>query len=453
MESFIFYKIIGEGGYGKVLLATHRDTGTLVAVKMVKKSDLLNDPIFIRTESEVLQVVGSNHFCTRTYATFQIEDYVCYVMEYLSGGTLEQSRTKEKKKLSTIRVLSAELICGVQSLHSMGVVHRDLKPDQILIDGAGHVKIADFGLSATNMFGSKTDTEKVGTPPYEAPEMTWQRPYDATVDYFSLGVILYEFAFCKYPYTNDMGRFSLETHYPDDADPELVDFLNKLLCKDQNERKAGVSNIRQHRFFNGINWEEVEAGEGRPPFHVPRSGMRNLTRKEKELKYLPRPGLSILPKEQRQFNGISFVCDEWKTILKKNCKMVGGSTKKKRKVVGGSTKKKRKEVGESGKKRKEVGDSGKKKRKEVGKSGKTKRKEVGESGKTKRKEVGESGKRKRKEVGESGKTKRKEVGESGKTKRKEVGESCKTKRKEVGESCKRRKVCQVRGGKRKVCQV
>ncbi|XP_073474306.1 protein kinase C delta type-like [Aquarana catesbeiana] len=137
----------------QVYLVTHRDTLTRVAVKMVKKESMVGNPISTLNEREVLEMVQDNPFCAQAYATFQAEKHLSFVLEYMGQGDLAGQIEETWLTLPTIRRMSAELLCGVQLLHSRGIIHRDLKPANILIHLNGHVKIADFGAAATGMFG------------------------------------------------------------------------------------------------------------------------------------------------------------------------------------------------------------------------------------------------------------------------------------------------------------
>ncbi|XP_075195023.1 protein kinase C delta type-like [Anomaloglossus baeobatrachus] len=173
-QSFTFHKILGEGGFGKVMLATHQACQKQVAVKVVKKRLLIEDSRDeVLIERQVLEMTRKSPFVTRAFSTFQSQDYVFYVMEYLSGGDLRGIMTTNAPfPIAVTRFIAAELICGLQFLHSRGIIHRDLKPENILLDSTGHLKIADFGLAVMNIFGDKKTSDWVGTYIYRAPEVS-----------------------------------------------------------------------------------------------------------------------------------------------------------------------------------------------------------------------------------------------------------------------------------------
>ncbi|XP_040203459.1 serine/threonine-protein kinase psk1-like [Rana temporaria] len=146
-----------------------------------------------------------------------------------------------------------------------------------------------------------------------------KQPFDKDVDYFALGVTLFEAAFGTYPFdkNNPRGSISCESpYYPVGAECVLVDFLNKLLCKDQKKRKAYIANIRKHRLFRGINWEQLEAGETPAPFSACR---KNLVEEMTKTTIDLYGGLNYNcfgEREQALFLGFSFISDEWKAIQK-----------------------------------------------------------------------------------------------------------------------------------------
>ncbi|CAI9564348.1 unnamed protein product [Staurois parvus] len=194
-------------------------------------------------------------------------------MEFLGGGDLEKFiRVSAPLDEETLRRLTAEILCGLQHLHSLQIVHRDLKPENILLDNAGHVKIADFGLSAMCVNECYRVTSWVGTPGYMAPEVYYQSPYYYPADYFSFGIIVYEMALGEHPYYTEQENeeqlvarmYTMPPYLPWYLDFYLHELLRRLLCLDQEQRAYEVCNLRSHPFFKGIDWEEIEEG----PSHV-----------------------------------------------------------------------------------------------------------------------------------------------------------------------------------------
>ncbi|XP_077133609.1 protein kinase C theta type-like [Ranitomeya variabilis] len=326
LESFIFTRKLGEGSFGRVMLATHQPSGLQLAVKMVKKRELLeNAKHTIRLEREVLEITEGSRFFTHAYGTFQTADYAFYAMEYLSGGTLTAFiKFRAPLNVCTTRFLAAEILSGIQFLHSRGIIHRDLKPDNILLDGDGHAKIADFGLAAMNVFGSQKISEFYGTPGYMAPEMVRRQPFNYSVDLFAFGIIIYQMATGFFPFnygycTRRLARSVTcdEPCYPNTMDSQLRNIIARLLCKSPEKRQDFCSNLKGHPFFSPINWEELETERSRPPFTM--KPIRVLkTSKQIELHQVmsgieaQKPPITL--EEQRLFCGFSYISNRWKNI-------------------------------------------------------------------------------------------------------------------------------------------
>ncbi|KAM5171874.1 protein kinase C theta type-like [Mantella aurantiaca] len=317
MDSFIFHHLLGEGSYGKVLLASHTASKELLAVKIVKKRCLIENGVDeALIERQALEKTRHNMFITHLFGCFQTEECLFFAMDYLCGGDL-QNLIDAKGLLSenTVRILTAEIVCGLQHIHSIGIVHRDIKPLNILLDSAGHAKIADFGLSAMGVF----ETAKITGCIHQS------LPYDAMVDYYALGVSVYEMVVGEHPYYQpgmNLDELALEMItfdpcYPLWLDSDLLDLLCKLMGKDQEWRRRVLSDIRDHPFFRNINWVELENGEA-PPLSF--SG-----------RHLELPSLNTVnvadilssddedspmsPEEQQHFMGFSFISEKLKVEI------------------------------------------------------------------------------------------------------------------------------------------
>ncbi|XP_072270232.1 protein kinase C delta type-like [Pyxicephalus adspersus] len=285
-------------------------------MKMVEKRCLLrNNPNTATVELQALQMTRSSPFTTNLHGAFQTENHLFYVMEYLSRGDLRSLiRTFAPFKESAVRFYAAEILCGLQYLHSLGIVHRDIKPANILLDNAGHIKISDFGLAVTGVFGANKTTGLAGTPRFIAPEVCLNIPYNTSVDYYSFGVLVYLMATGKYPFCDENGdRNAISSRNtvlcPPSMSDDLRDFILKLLQEHPLEREKAVSNIREHPFFRQTNWEKVEARETKPPYQL-RTPIEHQTIEAEDL---------ITPKErwpwslgslQQAFNKFSFMSKE-----------------------------------------------------------------------------------------------------------------------------------------------
>ncbi|KAM4048587.1 protein kinase C delta type-like [Anomaloglossus baeobatrachus] len=323
LESFTFHKIIGEGASGKVILATHQASQTQVAVKRVKKRLLLHksrDKILI--ERQVLEMTRKSPLISRAFTTFQSQDYLFYVMEYLSGGDLRNLLTiRAPFTIPAIRFLAAELICGLQFLHSRGIIHRDIKPDNILLDSIGHLKIADFGLAVMNIFGDTKTSGCAGTLFHMAPEILQKKPYNTAVDWFSAGVVICKMATGRHPfYRGKIGGaivkaiINEDPVLPNEMDPQLKAIIEGLLDKSPESRQKFVDNIRDHPFFKEINWTDIEEARACPPFQLPPPPVMTSEKIKHVLSFTETIQPPIAETDQNLFSGFTFANDGWKVI-------------------------------------------------------------------------------------------------------------------------------------------
>ncbi|CAI9592476.1 unnamed protein product [Staurois parvus] len=177
----------------------------------------------------------------------------------------------------TLTRLTAEILCGLQHLHSLKIIHRDLKPSNILLNNAGHAKIADFSLSVMGVTKEHRVKAYAGTVTYMAPEVFNRSPYYAPADYYSLGMIVYEMAVGNHPfYIKGMKRkdlaemmYTMRPYFPKDMDLDTYEFIHRLLCREQEVRGYLVSNLRMHPFFKEIDWAELERLSRQPRESAP----------------------------------------------------------------------------------------------------------------------------------------------------------------------------------------
>ncbi|XP_063621117.1 ankyrin repeat domain-containing protein 12 isoform X2 [Cydia splendana] len=279
IEDFHFVKVLGKGSFGKVLLAELRDTEYYYAVKCLKKDVVLEDDDVECTliERRVL-ALGTNHpYLCHLFATFQTDSHLFFVMEYLNGGDLmfhiqQSGRFPE----SRARFYAAEIVSGLKFLHKRGIVYRDLKLDNILLDFDGHVRIADFGMCKLQIYLEKTADTFCGTPDYMAPEIIKGLKYNQTVDWWSFGVLLYEMLIGQSPFSGcdeDELFWSICNEmpsYPRFLSTDSLNILTRLLDKDARTRLGGIEcmhgDVRDQDFFRQIPWDRLERRELEAPF-------------------------------------------------------------------------------------------------------------------------------------------------------------------------------------------
>ena len=194
LNDFNIEKVLGKGSFGKVFLVTKRDTGQVYAMKSLRKDmiEQRNQKIHTKTEREILGEVNSPFIVQLRFA-FQTPDKLYMVMDFINGGELFfHLRRCTKFTEDRTQFYAAEILEALEYLHSQGIIYRDLKPENVLLDTEGHVRLTDFGLSKKFFSGEKKAYSFCGTPEYLAPEILKGIGHDQAVDFWSLGALIYE---------------------------------------------------------------------------------------------------------------------------------------------------------------------------------------------------------------------------------------------------------------------
>ena len=309
--------IIGRGAFGEVRVCRQISTGDILAIKKMRKEDMLNKNqlMHVRTEREIM--TSSNEWIVNLKYSFQDEYYLYLVMDFLPGGDL--MNLLMKKEILTeneARFYTAEMILAVDSVHKLNCIHRDLKPDNILIDKKGHIQLSDFGLSKlsdkvfypmsvkgapkppkklmnsgndsittanSNMNNSNNSLKvnkktlkknrllaysTVGTPDYIAPEVFGQTGYGQEVDWWSIGVMFFEMVVGYPPFFSEnpgdtckkIIKWKENFSIPADAElsPEAENLILKLVAPAESRLGLhGVEEIMKHPFFKGVDWNNI----------------------------------------------------------------------------------------------------------------------------------------------------------------------------------------------------
>ena len=275
---YVLGKQLGSGGFASVREATHESTGERVAIKVIERSSL-NPDGQIRSEISLCKKLASCDNIVRYKAHFVTEEAVYLALELVTGGEL-YDRLEQAGKFSEdkAREYFAQLLDGVEACHAVGVCHRDLKLENVLMDTDGSIKITDFGFS--KLFTQGSPRTVVGTALYVAPEVVLQDGGEysgVAADIWSLGIILYLLTVGRFPFNRGhiggvapgMSRSAKERFRNDNframshMSPPLVGLLRRVLCADP-ARRANIAEIRQHEWFTGVQDSGTPGGATRP---------------------------------------------------------------------------------------------------------------------------------------------------------------------------------------------
>uniref|UniRef100_A0A3P8P532 Ribosomal protein S6 kinase n=1 Tax=Astatotilapia calliptera TaxID=8154 RepID=A0A3P8P532_ASTCA len=288
IENFELLKVLGTGAYGKVFLVrkvSGHDAGKLYAMKVLKKATIVQKAKtaeHTRTERQVLEHIRQSPFLVTLHYAFQTETKLHLILDYVNGGELfthlvQRVRFKEQE----VALYSGEIVLALEHLHELGIVYRDLKLENILLDSNGHIVLTDFGLSK-EFDQAERAFSVCGTIEYMAPEIVegGESGHDKAVDWWSLGVLMYELLTGGSPFTVDGDENShtdiakriakKDPPFPKDMGPLAKDLIQRLLIKDPKKRLGsgpnGAENVKKHPFYQKINWEDLAAKKVPAPF-------------------------------------------------------------------------------------------------------------------------------------------------------------------------------------------
>ncbi|KHJ44907.1 kinase domain protein [Trichuris suis] len=203
LEDFNLLKVIGRGSYAKVLQVEYKKTNQLYAMKVIKKTMVTDeeDIDWVQTEKHVFETASNHPFLVGLHSCFQTVSRLFFVIEFVPGGDLMfHMQLKRRLPEEHARFYSAEIILALYFLHSQGIIYRDLKLDNVLIDADGHIKLTDYGMCKEGISGGDTTSTFCGTPNYIAPEILRGEEYSFSVDWWALGVLMYEMMAGRSPF-------------------------------------------------------------------------------------------------------------------------------------------------------------------------------------------------------------------------------------------------------------
>ncbi|KAJ8521104.1 hypothetical protein ONZ45_g2147 [Pleurotus djamor] len=280
---FDLHRAVGKGAFGKVRVVEHKRSKKLYALKYIDKSRCIKQKAVanIIQERRLLEEIDHPFVVNLRYA-FQDDENCFFVLDLMLGGDLRfHLERKNQIPEEVVRFWMAELASGLEYLHRQKIIHRDIKPDNILLDSAGHAHLTDFNV-AIHYSERRLHHSVAGSMAYMAPEVVNRKGYSWTVDWWSLGVTAYELLFHKRPFdgrTAELMRNSIlldSLKFPESASSKCSDqgiaVLKSLIEKNPNHRLGcrpngqGMEDIRRHPWFASIDWDTLESKESQPPF-------------------------------------------------------------------------------------------------------------------------------------------------------------------------------------------
>jgi len=286
LEDLDLVKTVGTGTFARVCLCRHKKSASYYALKILSQHDLirLKQVEHVKNEKKILQEI-SHPFLVSLSWSFKDNSFLYLLFPYVCGGELfSYLRSAGRFNPAATLFYAAEIVAALDYLHSLSIAYRDLKPENLLLDKEGHIVITDFGFA-------KRVTDRTwtlcGTPEYLAPEIIQSKGHNKAVDWWALGILIYEML-AGYPPFFDDNPFGIyekilagKFEWPRHVDGVAKDLIKKLLVQDRTKRlgnmKNGTEDVKRHRWFKTVDWEEVLEKQMKPPI-VPKVSSEGDTR-------------------------------------------------------------------------------------------------------------------------------------------------------------------------------
>ncbi|CAJ0958851.1 unnamed protein product, partial [Mesorhabditis belari] len=338
LNDFNLLTVIGRGSYAKVVQAEHKKTKQIYAIKIIKKQMFNEDEDidWVQTEKSVFEAASNHPFLVGLHSCFQTDSRLFFVIEFVPGGDLMYHMQRQRKLAEDhARFYSAEIILALHFLHSRGIIYRDLKLDNVLIDTDGHIKLTDYGMCKENIGPGDVTSTFCGTPNYIAPEILRGDDYGFSVDWWALGVLMFEMMAGRSPFDfvsptgdQDMNTedalfqtiLEKQIRIPRNLSVKASQVLKGFLNKEPTERlgccrdlSQALQDMQEHTFFKTfIDWEMLEQRQVPPPYNPNVTGMRDLQHFDQQFTE-ENPNLtvddpSVIARiDQSEFDGFDYV--------------------------------------------------------------------------------------------------------------------------------------------------
>uniref|UniRef100_A0A672PRY2 Protein kinase C iota type n=1 Tax=Sinocyclocheilus grahami TaxID=75366 RepID=A0A672PRY2_SINGR len=335
LKDFDLLRVIGRGSYAKVLLVRLKKTDRIYAMKVVKK-ELVNDDEdidWVQTEKHVFEQASNHPFLVGLHSCFQTLSRLFFVIEYVNGGDLMFHMQRQRKLPEEhARFYSAEISLALNYLHERGIIYRDLKLDNVLLESEGHIKLTDYGMCKEGLRPGDTTSTFCGTPNYIAPEILRGEDYGFSVDWWALGVLMFEMMAGRSPFdivgssdnpdqnTEDyLFQVILEKQIriPRSLSVKAASVLKGFLNKEPKERlgchpQTGFADITAHPFFRNVDWDLMEQKQVVPPFKPNISGEFGLDNFDTQftnepIQLTPDDDDAVKKIDQSEFEGFEYI--------------------------------------------------------------------------------------------------------------------------------------------------
>ncbi|KYN07482.1 PREDICTED: ribosomal protein S6 kinase beta-1-like [Cyphomyrmex costatus] len=297
-QDFELCKVIGKGGYGKVFQVrkiTGNDSGTIFAMKVLRKALIVRnqkDTAHTRAERNILESIKHPFIVDLKYA-FQTGHKLYLILEYMCGGELFHHLNDEGIFMEdTARFYLCEITLALQHLHLQGIIYRDLKPENILLDADGHIKLTDFGLCKEHIQEGALTHTFCGTIEYMAPEILTRSGHGKAVDWWSLGSLTYDMLTGAPPFSSNSrkrtidrilrGKLSLPAYLTADAKDLIRKLLKRQVAQRLGSAQSDGEEVKAHKFFKHINWNDVISRQLKPPFRPKLSSEEDVSQFDKK---------------------------------------------------------------------------------------------------------------------------------------------------------------------------
>ncbi|KAJ3339424.1 Serine/threonine kinase [Gonapodya sp. JEL0774] len=332
-DDFNFLAVLGRGAYGKVMMAEDKMTGTIYAIKVIKKQGIVETDDFGSMRSEKAMFVLANRerfaFLVNLHSCYQTENRIYFVQEFIAGGDMMwhvQHAPNGRFSEERAKFYAVEILLALEYFHKSSVLYRDLKLENLLLTMQGHVKVADYGLCKENIGPDQRTNTYCGTPEYMAPEIVMNKPYGKAVDWWAYGVLLYQMLTGTSPFRgSDDDEISSAILNDDVIFPPYVNLskeaaglIRRLLNRDPARRlgsgPADGDEIKKHPFFRGVDFEGMLQLKYPAPFLPKVKNTKDTSNFDSEFtreQPVLTPTNNVLSaRDQEEFRGFSYV-SEW----------------------------------------------------------------------------------------------------------------------------------------------